>query len=356
MWNGKIKKMAIIPTDKQPSIKVLVTGANGFVGTHMCKLLLSKGYDVYAFIRSTSDLSTLKLIVPDWQKIHFIYGDLRNFDSIIPAVKQMEYIFHIAGTIKGTMFKEFKDGNYHGTCNILNACYLHNPNVKRIIVTSSMVAGGPGTIERPQCEDIPSKPLKNDLYGMSKYLAECVTHDLMQKLPIVIVRPPTVIGPGDQISLDLYRIAKMKMKVFVTGKPRPISLVHVEDLVAGLYLCSQVDIACGETFNFASNGTIPYRDLHEVIGTVIFNHRYGGLIPISIPSKLFYFIGIIMEAMGRLVKSPPFINRSKAIQASAPGQTMQTTKAQTLLSWRPKYSIKSAIKETGKWYQKNDWI
>lgn len=348
--------MMTIQQNKKKTLKVLVTGANGFVGTHMCKLLLSKGYDVFAFIRNSSDLSTFKLIVNDWKKIHFFYGDLRVYDSIIPAVKQMTYIFHIAGTIKGSTLKEFKDGNYHGTCNILKACNQHNPSVKRIIVTSSMVAGGPGTIETPQCEDIPSKPLEHDYYGMSKYLTECISKEIMKTLPIVIVRPPTVIGPGDKVSLDLFRIAKMGMKLFVSGKPRPFSIVHVEDLVDGIFLCSQIDHACGETFNFASHGTIPYRDLHEVIGSIVFNRRYGSLIPISIPPKIFYAIGTIMEAISRLMGTPPFINRSKAIQASAPGQTMQTLKAQKLLIWKPKYSITSAVKETGDWYRAHKWI
>jgi nucleoside-diphosphate-sugar epimerase len=337
-------------------MKILVTGASGFIGSNMCNYLLKRNHELTAFIRKTSDLSTLKIIAPDWRKIKFITGDLREYDSLIHVVRDQDIIFHLAGTIKGATSEEFNQGNYLATKNLLTACKLHNSNIKKIVITSSMVAGGPGTCDIPQCEDIPTRPLKGDLYGISKYIMESALKLEMEHLPISIVRPPTVIGPGDKVSLDLFRVAKLGLKIFVAGNPRSFSIVHVEDLVHGIYLCSQVPSACGEIFNFACEGTIPYRDIHEVIGTGLFKRKYGKLIPLAIPTKIFYIIGLIMEKLGQILDQPSFLNRSKVIQASASGQVMENKKAKRILNWKPKFTITKAITHAGLWYIQNGWL
>ncbi len=337
-------------------MKILVTGANGFIGSNFCKLLVSKQIFPRVFIRKDSDLSFFKQMVPEWKRLEFIYGDLRNATSIRPAVRGVDLIFHIAGTIKGSSWKEFNEGNYNGTCNLIHICNEENPNLKRLVFVSSMVAGGSGTPECPQCEDTPSKPLKNDWYGISKYYAECFSKKRGKKFPIVIVRPPMVIGPGDKISFDLFNLAKIGIKVYVSGTPRQFSMVHVEDLVRGIFLCGTHPKAEGETFNFACDGVISYRDLHEVIATKVFNRKYGSLIPISIPPPIFHFVGYIMELFSKITHQPPFLNRPKAIQASAPGQTMSNHKAKEILGWKPQYNKFSAIEHAGKWYQQNKWL
>ncbi|MHA1646241.1 MAG: hypothetical protein ACTSVL_01610, partial [Promethearchaeota archaeon] len=108
--------------------------------------------------------------------------------------------------------------------------------------------------------------------------------------------------------------------------------------------------------NFACDGVISYRDIPEVITTKVFNKKYGSLIPIPIPPLLFHFVGFIMELLSKITHQPPFLNRPKAIQASAPGQTMSTNKAKKILGWKPQYNIISALEHTGKWYLQNKWI
>ncbi len=333
-----------------------MTGANGFIGSNFCKFLVSQKIFPRVLIRKTSDLSLLKQLVPDWKQLQFVYGDLRDISSLRPSVRGVDYIFHIAGTIRGSAWGEFNEGNCIGTCNLIKICHEENPDLKRLVFVSSMVAGGPGTPQSPQCEDNPSKPLKNDWYGISKYYAECFSKKQTKQLPIVIVRPPMVIGPGDKISFDLFNLAKMGLKVFVSGTPRQFSMVHVEDLVRGIFLCGTHPKAQGETFNFACDGFISYRDLHEVIATKIFNRKYGSLIPIPIPPPIFYFVGYIMELLSKISHKPPLLNRPKAIQASASGQTMNNLKAKQILGWKPQYSKISAIEHTGRWYKKHKWI
>ncbi|MHA1648237.1 MAG: NAD-dependent epimerase/dehydratase family protein [Promethearchaeota archaeon] len=337
-------------------MKILVTGANGFVGSNFCKYLASKQIYPKVLVRKTSDLSLLKQMVPKWRNFDFFYGDLREASSLRSAVKDVEIIYHIAGTIKGSSWKEFYEGNFIGTTNLIKICREENPGLKRFVFISSMVAGGSGTPKNPQCEKIPSKPLENDWYGISKYLTEQYCKKQTNSFPIVMVRPPAVFGPGDQVSLNLFKLAKSHAKLFVTGPPRQMSLVHVEDLVNGIYICGNQPKIEGEIFGFSSDGIISYRDIHEVIATKVFKKRYGHLFPLAIPPSIFYIIGFIMEKFGQLTGQPPFINRPKAIQATALGQVMSNQKAKKILGWVPEYNIIFALKDTGKWYQRNSWL
>lgn len=337
-------------------MKILVTGANGFIGSNFCKFLVSQQIFPRIFIRKKCDLSLFKQLVPEWKQLEFVYGDLRDKSSLSQAVRGVDHIFHIAGTMRGSSWNEFYQGNCVGTSNLIKICQEENPDIKRLVFTSSMVAGGPGTPESPQCEDIPSKPLNNDWYGISKYTTECFLKKHTYQLPIVIVRPPMVIGPGDKISFDLFNLAKIGLKVFVSGTPRQFSMVHVEDLVRGIFLCGTHPKAVGETFNFACDGIISYRDLHEVIATKVFHRKYGSLIPIPIPPLIFYFVGLILEIVSKISHEPSFLNRPKAIQASASGQTMSNQKAKKILGWKPQYSKISAIEHAGRWYKQNKWM
>jgi nucleoside-diphosphate-sugar epimerase len=337
-------------------MKLLVTGANGFIGSNLCKYLLAQQIFPRILLRKSCDLDLLKQLVPQWKQMDIVYGDLLEPASLRPAVRGIDYIIHLAGTIKGSTFQEFNDGNCIGTKNLLQICLEESPHLKRLVHVSSMVAGGAGTPECPSCEDTPSKPLENDWYGMSKFNAECMSKRMVDKLPIVMVRPPMVVGPGDKISFDLFSLAKSGIKLYVSGEPRHFSVVHVEDLVNGIVMCITHPDIEGEIFNFACNGAISYRDLHEVIATKVFHRKYGSLIPFPIPPRLFYFIGYLMEMVSHITHQPPFLNTSKAIQASAAGQTMSNEKAKRILGWSPYYTIITALEQAGRWYQQQQWI
>nr|MDO8110322.1 SDR family NAD(P)-dependent oxidoreductase [Candidatus Sigynarchaeota archaeon] len=102
-------------------MKAIVTGANGFIGSHLCKLLLGKGIDVYALVRKTSDLSLLKDLVPDLKGITFVYGDITDIDSLKKAFVGMDVVFNLAGIIRGLKQETFDRVNVDGYKNVCEA-------------------------------------------------------------------------------------------------------------------------------------------------------------------------------------------------------------------------------------------
>ena len=217
------------------SKKILVTGANGFLGSAITRLALKKGFKVNVLIRKSSNSDNLKNIS---SKINFFYGDIRNFDSIHDAVKASEIIFHVAADYRLWARKksEIYASNVHGTENVaLKASELN----KMLIYTSSVATLA---LKKDRPSDETSEPDLKDIsgdYKKSKFLAESIVKNLVKKkkLRAVIVNPSTPIGPGDikptptgRIILDML---KKKIPAYVeTG----LNFVHVDDAAEGHFL------------------------------------------------------------------------------------------------------------------------
>ncbi len=337
-------------------MKVIVTGANGFIGCHMTQLLVAQGVDVYCMVRKTSDLSLLKKLNPGLRGIKFEYADVTDYASLRTALVGKDIILHLAGSVKAFDQAGFDKINYYGTRNVLRACLEVNPAVKRIVIASSQAAAGPSTPGHPLTEDMPARPLLQDLYGISKYKAEWIARRYMNQLPIVIARPCSVFGPGDNVSFDLFKLVKTGLKLTPAGPKMPYSLVDVDDLCTGIWACATNPKAIGETFFFSCNKEVPYLDLHEVVQAKVFGKKYGSLINIQIPRPLMRVLAILMELMGKIQGEVPFINRTKIAESFMPAQTVSNAKAKRVLGWKPAQTIVSTIEHAGHWFKEEGWL
>ncbi|UYP46251.1 GDP-L-fucose synthase [Candidatus Lokiarchaeum ossiferum] len=337
--------------------KALITGANGFVGSHLTKFLADQGIDTYAYILKGTNCDLLKILHPTLTNVTIIEGNVLDQASLEQHFQGMDYIFHLAGVITGYSQKDFDRINLQGTRNVIKACMQVIPDLERLVIISSLAAAGPGTAEDPQCEDKPATPILDDYYGVSKFKVECVANACMEDLPISIVRPCTVLGPGDRVSLDLFKSVKSYVKAYVGGARRKYSTVDVGDLTRGIYACATNPKAIGEIFFFSSNGTITWDELHEVINAKVFHRKYGSLINIAFPKWMFKILTVVMEAVYKIAKQPaPFLNQSKMLAASAPGQCVSNEKAKRLLGWYPQETIISTVVREGLWFQEQGWI
>ncbi|MDO8519928.1 MAG: NAD-dependent epimerase/dehydratase family protein, partial [Deltaproteobacteria bacterium] len=219
------------------SYKVLVTGATGFIGGNLVRLLLKEGYAVRALVRHTSRLDNLKNL--DVEKV---YGDLRDKSSLIKACKGCDHLYHVAASYElwSAEPKEFYDTNVNGTHNILAAA--REAGISKIVYTSTV-----GAIRYPDDPTKPSdetcwptpKDLQND-YKRSKFQAEQVALKFAKEgLPVVVVNPSAPIGPYDikptptgKIIVDFL---KGKVPAYVdTG----LNIIDVEDVAWGHLLAA----------------------------------------------------------------------------------------------------------------------
>ena len=284
-------------------------------------------------------------------------GDIIDPSSLAPLIESVDYIFHLAGVIRGYNQQEYDRINLIGTQNIIRMCCKVNPNIKRLVITSSMAATTPGTVDNPACEEESGPPHPGDFYGVSKRKIEYFARKHFDKLPISILRPCPVMGPGDLVSLQVYQMVKMGIKLGYPGKRRLNNFIDVEDLVQALYLSSINDNAIGEVFNIAGDGLITMEELQEMIGYYTFNKKYGSLLTLQIPNFLFHGIAFVLEAMYRMFRlSAPFFNKSKAVNATAQSNVCSNEKAKQLLGWNPQHSYISMIKRAGNWFKQRGMI
>ncbi|MCJ7578895.1 MAG: NAD(P)-dependent oxidoreductase, partial [candidate division Zixibacteria bacterium] len=215
--------------------KALVTGANGFVGSHLVEKLLSIGYQVTCLVRKTSNLRWLSGL-----KVEYVYADISERESLSReagsfgknVLKDVDFIFHVAGLTKAKTEEEYSKANYEGTKNLLEACVKDNPQIKRFVYISSQAAVGPGKDDRPLDETAPCNPITD--YGKSKLEGEKIVLEYSSKLPVTVIRPPAVYGPRDSDILSFFKVANKGFKTLFGKGESYLSLCYIEDLVDGI--------------------------------------------------------------------------------------------------------------------------
>jgi nucleoside-diphosphate-sugar epimerase len=336
-------------------MKALVTGANGFIGAHLCRKLLQEQVEVYAMVRRTSNLTLLQTIVPEYDQIHVIYGDITDYDSLLTHVVDKEIIFNLAGVLKGLTQEEYDRVNVDGYNNVCKAVIEKNCTIKRVVMTSSVAAAGPSCENQPSDEKTPLSPLAGDRYGISKVRMEKAIQEYQDRIPLVVVRPPTVLGPGDTPSLDLFKLTKRGWKTVIGKGVGEFSVVSVEDLVDGYYLCATHPKAVGEVFYFCTGSPLDWGDLQELIACEAFG-RQKSLHTLHLSPKMAIRVGGIMEFFGKIVKKTPFLNKPKMIEGACKYWAFSCEKAKKMLGWQPKETIESTVKKAAKWYADHGWL
>lgn len=217
-------------------MKALITGANGFLGSHLCQKLIYEGLEVHALIRPNSDVSEIKDL-----KINYHKGDISNSESIFQAMKNSDcdVVFHLAGYVgyKKSERELMEKVNVQGTQNIVTASLKHN--LKKLIHVSSVVAVGAGFTKNEILNEKSEYNIKHlDLgYFETKRKAEEIVIKQAQKgnLESIILCPSTIYGPADAKKgsrKTQLKVAQGKFKFYTSGGA---SIVSVEDVIEGLY-------------------------------------------------------------------------------------------------------------------------
>lgn len=215
----------------------LVTGANGFVGSHVARMLVERGEQVHVLVRPQSSMRALEGL-----PVEKVYGDLRDPQSLERAMKGVERIFHVAADYRlgASRPQEIYDSNVTGTRNLLEAA--RRGGVKRIVVTSSVA-----TIAVDRGNVLPNEQTETRLeemighYKRSKFMAEQEALQAAREgLPVVVVNPTTPVGPGDWKPTPTGRIIvdflNGRMPAYVeTG----LNWVPVEDVAVGHWIAAE---------------------------------------------------------------------------------------------------------------------
>lgn len=326
-------------------MRALVTGATGFIGSHLVEALLQKGVQVRCLVRKTSDLSWLKSL-----PIEGVHGDCNDKASLGEAVKGVDQVFHLAGVTKAIEEKTYFEVNALGTENLIHACLENNPRLKIFIYLSSQAAAGPCQNGGKKKESDLCEPVS--AYGHSKRMGEEFALAHSHEIPLLILRPSAVYGPRDRDIYAFFKLLTKRIKPCLSGQDQHISLCYVQDIIQAILLAAEAQESSGELF-FLSDGH-DYR--LEEIGDIF--AQAMGITPVCIrlPEWMIFGIASFSEYLSKLSGKPPLLNKGKVEEMIQKNWVCDITKAKILLGFEPQFKLLQGAKLTFEWYRKENWL
>jgi len=328
--------------DSKPS--VLVTGANGFVGSRLCRHLLNKEYAVIAGVRKTSDCSLLEGL-----DIEYRHGDVTRPESLPEMVSGVDYVIHNAGLIKAKKRETYFEVNEQGTRNLFDAITQHNSNVKRVIYISSVAAAGPSTKDKPVRESDTPSPITT--YGESKLAGEKMALSYADRLSVVSIRPPGVYGPGDKEIFAMFKAVYRRIRPYIGDPRRFLQLVHVDDLCEGIIRGLTAQVKSGSVYFVAEREPHSLGQMVDIMAEACGRFTF----PLYLPAPLFRAIAVVSEFSFRLVGATPMLTREKVHELNSSWE-MDTSKAAEELGFVSQIPFKEGVRQTYDWYFKEGWL
>lgn len=323
----------------------VVTGATGFVGSHLVDLLLSKNYEVWCIIRKSSNTKWLK-----GKDVKLLDCGLNDKNALLNAIKNVDYIFHVAGVVKSKTKDGYFTGNVDTTRNLLETVIENDIKLKRFVVVGSLTATGPSVDGIPVDENSVCNPITT--YGKSKLEEEKLALSYKDRIPITICRAPAVYGQRDTEIFIYFKTFSKGLTTLIGFDNKKLSLIHVLDLVEGIYQAAISEKSVGEVYFISSEEFYTWEQINKITSE-IFNKKP---IIVRIPHTVVYLIAAIAQFFSYFSSKAATLNLEKAKDLTQKYWICNTSKAKEHFGYKQKIGIREGIKQTIDWYKEQKWI
>lgn len=322
-------------------MKIFLTGATGFVGSHTAQELVRRGHEVHALVRNPSKAAFLKnlgvcLIEGDLACLKFQQEEWPMFDAVI----------HIAGLIKAKNISEFYSINVEGTRFLLEK--IKGQRLKKFVFISSIAARGPNK-NREDNEGI--GPICH--YGKSKQEAEEVVLKYRNLFPVVLVRPPVIYGPGDRETLTLFKMFRQGFFPVIGREKRKISFVYVVDLAS--WLASIVEQNNPDAGPFYPEDGAFGHDWDQVI-ELAENLYKKRIRQITLSLWVGGCLAGVSQVGGKILNKVPLFNRDKFQEIKHPFWFCSSESLRNNYELLSPTNLKDGFMTTKAWYEEQEWI
>jgi 2-alkyl-3-oxoalkanoate reductase len=324
-------------------MRALVTGATGFVGSHVVDRLLERGHEVVALIRSPA-----KALGLAERGVQLVRGDLDDIPALTTAAAGVDVVYHIAALTGAVDEAEFLQANREGTANVVRAAHAAGGD-PRLVLISSMAAGGPAERDRPRRGAGDERPVT--MYGRSKLASELVVRE--QALPWTILRPPTIYGPRDRDNLiTIFKAARAGFAPVFGDGTQQLSMVHVDDLAEAILLAGESPAVIGGTFYTNHPEILTSAALVGQVGLAI--GRSVRLVPL--PEWLARTALTATGAWAAAFRRRTILRADKANEFYQPAWTGDPAPFIAATGWTPRYDAATGLAHTAEWYRTAGWL
>lgn len=320
--------------------ELLITGATGFVGSHLVEAIARHGLRARALVRETSDVALLQR-----HGVELVVGELADPAALRRAVATADTVLHLAAATRALRPATFYDVNGEGTRRVVEAVEADG-RPRRLVYLSSLAAVG-SRGDRPVQPDDEPRPLT--AYGRSKLEGERACEDA-RTTSVAVLRPPAVYGPRDRDLLTFFRLAERGVLPLVGTPARRLQFIHARDLAEAV-LTAATSAATG-IFHVAEPRSYAWTEVLDLVADAV--GRRG--VRVRVPGWLLRGAAAGTEAVSRLRGVPAIFDRDKAREILAPGWVCETERARRELGYEAAIPLADGLRETAVWYRAYDWL
>lgn len=325
-------------------MRIAVTGATGFIGSHLAECLCARGHEVTCLVRDPARARWL-----EGAPVRVVRGDLDAPGALAALVTGQEVVVHAAGLTKARSLEDYVRVNVDGTGRLLAAAIAHAPRLGRFVFFSSQAAMGPSEEGVPLGEDAPQRPVSD--YGRSKSLAEKLLREQAGSIPVTIIRPPVVFGPREKDVLAYFRLVNSGLMPYLGGK-RVLSIVYAANLVHGVALAIERPLGGMRSYFFTDGADLEWKGLLCTIARALGKKP----LRIRVPLPAAAAVAAVSSALAGLAGKPSLLNPGMIAEMRHPINTVSDQRARTELGYRPLVTTEQGVEQTVRWYRDNGWL
>ena len=339
-------------------MKILITGASGFIGSFIVEEALRRGFETWAAVRKSSSTAFLQD-----ERIHLIALNLSDEEQLKEQLKdhQFDYVVHAAGVTKCLNKEDFFRINTEGTKHLVRALMATQHHLQRFVYISSLSIMGAIREEQPYQEIRESDEAKpNTAYGKSKLEAEqwlsqlplYLEGDGGRPFPYVILRPTGVYGPRERDYFMMAKSIKAHTDFAVGFKQQDITFVYVTDVVQAIFLACEKGVT-GRRYFLSDGEVYQSSTFSDLIRKELGNPWW---IRITAPIWLLRIITFCGEYVGRLTGKVTALNNDKYYIMRQRNWRCDIEPARRELGYEPQVKLEEGVKRSIAWYKKNNWL
>ena len=322
-------------------LKALITGATGFIGSHLVEELVAQNWQVTCLVRPESRTGALKKF-----PVNILRGSVEDKNFLAEAVKGQDYIFHLAARIRSAHREVYERANFLFTRNLVQVCQQQNPDVKRFVYISSIAAAGPSS--PGEVQDETRTPAPTSEYGRTKLRGEEAITEIWDRMDATIIRPPNVYGPRQQETELLIKLIQKRFVPLLKHDQKTTSLIYIDDLIKGIYQASQSPGTNQQIYYLTDERGYSWK---EVILTIK-KHVLGASLYVPLYENIIDSVAWLTDILKSMHLVRSYFGRRAWRAMVQTTWLFSSDKAARDFGFRAEYSLDEGIEETVAYYKR----
>ncbi len=314
---------------------ILITGATGFIGSHLCQVALDDGWDTWAALRPSSSRRYLQM-----KGLHFITLDFTSKEQITAGLEatglRPDIVIHAGGATKCLDPSDFMLHNYQSTVNLVEALAGAGRLPRQLVYLSSLSA------------------TYASAYGESKLKTEewLQTTPLLTHTSVLIFRPTGVYGPRERDYFMMAQSIRRHIDVAVGFQPQKLTFVYVADLAGAIFTAIRRNVK-GGVFNVTDGQVYSSRQFSDLLQKELGVRQ---VVHVTVPLWMLRLVSNVADAWGRMTHKPSTLNRDKYRIMAQRDWTCDISPMLDTIGYTPQWQLPRGVHATIEWYRQHGWL